>query len=166
MPNTTIDLVISAVNDAELQSYVPSPQYSVLRDLLGTVPPSNPAEQGERAKLVVIRIEFCNSSEEPIEVEFDNTTCKAELLNLEVRDDLGAALDPIRRLHARPKALAPVPRVVPARGKHVYDLVGEVVEGWLVFPGAKYRIPQNGNLHVQFKYNGAISNTLGLHLRS
>jgi hypothetical protein len=162
----TIDLVIGTVGEAELQSYEPPPQYWALRKLLAATPSSSPAGHEGGAKLVVIRIEFRNSSEEHIEIKFDNMTCKAELLGLEVQDDSGATVHPVRRVHMRPKSDATVSKIVPAKGKYLYDLVGEVAEGWLVFPGAKYQIPSNGKLNIKFQHRVNISNVIELDTRS
>jgi hypothetical protein len=159
------ELVIQVLGGDELESYIPDVGYWVLRDLLHTAPSNSiRADDGERADLVVVRIEFRNSSNESIEFRFQNASCKAELLNLEVHDELGMMIPPVRRVHIRPKPNADFSEIVPASGKYVYDLVGEVVDSWLVFPGAKYQIPQNRSLRITFKYGGKTSNVVELHL--
>lgn len=166
MGHTTISLTIKTLSDFELRSYTPTPQYWALRNLLRklshTTPPSMAEEFGDRAKLIVIRIEFYNSSEVPVDIGFHNAACKAELLNLEICDDRGTKIPPVGRLHVRLQADSVVPNIVPAKGKYLYDLVGEVLEGWLVFSGAKFQLPQNGKLHARFTFNGCTSNTLRL----
>jgi hypothetical protein len=157
-----IELTISLVDDAELQSYTPTLEYWFLRDLLSTAPTSTPEGLVERPKFVVLRIGFENSTESPIKTGFNNIKYQAEWLNLEVRDDTGATIPSVVRVRIRPKAGAIAAMTVPAKGKVFYDLVGEVIEGWLVFTGAKYKLPPNGRLHVQFNYGGCLSNILDL----
>jgi hypothetical protein len=154
----SFDLLIRFLAGDELQSFVPDQRYWLLRELLRSGRTSMAEEDKAKAKLVVLRIEFRNPSEESIELEFANVTCKAELFNLDIHDDLGTAIAAVSRVHIRP---LPGPRplhIIPPFGSHVYDLVGETVEGWLVFPGAKYQIPPNGKMHVRFKYGSFLSN--------
>jgi hypothetical protein len=161
----TLDLRICAIEGEDLESYVVPARYLTLRDLSHARHGEAEAVDENAAKLVVIRVEFCNKSGGPIQFKFENLACKAELLNLEVRAESGELIPPVGRIHIRLKNDTAVPPTVEVNGRVCYDLIGEVAREWLVFPGAKYRIPDNGLLDTQFKFNGSISNTLRLKLK-
>jgi hypothetical protein len=155
----TCTIAIRTLSDKDLELYAPENRYWMLRSLW-----CEKANQDDKPSLVVIRIEFHNESDDSIELSFNNAACKAELLSLEVNDESGARVEPLRNIHAKLRSNSHSPHIVPSHEKYVYDLVGEVVDNWLVFPGAKYSIPQNRLLRFVFKYEGITSNVAQLHL--
>jgi len=160
----TLSLVLRALSDKELETYEPDKRYWVLRDLLrSSSSESKKSDEATSDNLVVIRIEFRNETDEPLEFSFNNIGCKAELLNLEISDQSGVRIQPVRGIHIRTKPDASSRHVLPPKAKHQYDLVGEFVEGTLFFPGANYVIPPDRSIGIVFNYGGSISNRI--HVR-
>lgn len=159
------EISIDVLSGERAGSYVPDDRYWMLRGLArGTPLAECVANREDKANLVVVRVLFRNTSDEPIEFLFRNIAYKAELLSLVVHDEGGAALPPIASLHVRPKPDQCSSETLLPNCTYSYDLVGEVDDGWLVFPGARYPIPQNRSLQIRFDYKGKMSNTVSVRL--
>ncbi|PHS04969.1 MAG: hypothetical protein COA78_15845 [Blastopirellula sp.] len=150
-----LSITIQVLNEEELIDYAPDERYWNLWKINFMGSSDEIIKQAKaNIKLVVIRIIFHNDSENSIPFEFRNLKCKAELLGLSVQDDSGYQ---IKAEHGLLLRLKPSDRAMPILepdGEIVYDLVGEVFDEWLKFPGANYRIPENQILNLSFHYQG------------
>lgn len=161
-----INLKLRVLGGAELRSYAPPERFWVLRRLWHDEEAScqDHGVADENVRLVVIRITFRNDSAVPVELGFDNTACKAEFQNLEITDGTGTQLEPVRNLHIQPKRGSGTSHRIDRRDEYTIDLVGEVIGNSIIFPGAKYTIPQDGDLRITFNYRGLKSNVSHLQI--
>ena len=163
MTEMMIKIHICILSESELNAYSPEESFWLFRYLR---PGMDEEESSSSAKvavyLVVIRIEFANQSPDSIAFSFSNRTRKAECFGLEIYNAQGTRIIPERDLHIRPKPGALNPRILASHEKYTYDLVGELLDGWLVFPGAEFDLSQNSQVSIAFEYKGARSNVVHL----
>jgi hypothetical protein len=102
-----------------------------------------------------------NISDGPIEVR-KNLAFKAELLGLQVCDIAGERIPAVRQIHVSLKAGVALTQTLLPNEEYQFDLVGEVQDGWLYFPGAKYELPSNRAIEMCFRYGRVFSNRVQL----
>jgi hypothetical protein len=161
-----ISIAIRVLCKEELISYIPDEAFWDYRDLrrnkYWNVSAAN--DLGGGIHLAVIRIEFRNDSSDPIKFDFANTARKAEWLGLEVYDINGTRILPEGILRVRVSRNTRKSQLLHPHEMITCDLVGEIVGGWFIFPGAKYNVAANSELKIVFEYQGSRSNTTQLQL--
>jgi hypothetical protein len=159
----SIRVGIHLLNHQELTSYRPSAQFLRLRQLRLESPARNSGAGSEGiVDLVVVRVCIKNISDGPIAVR-KNLAFKAELLGLQVWDIAGERIPAVRQIHVSLKAGVALTQTLSPNEEYQFDLVGEVQDGWLYFPGAKYELPSNRAIEMRFRYGRVFSNLV--HLR-
>lgn len=159
METTSLRIELQLLTGNDLDAYAPDSRFWTLRSLWRDADEATEVRP-RHADLVVVRVAFCNDSYSPADLAFDNTACKAELHHLVIGDDQGRQIQPVRHLHIRPQAAAIKVKSLDAHSTSACDIVGEVADGWLVFPGAKYAIPANRIIDASFRFQGATSNVV------
>jgi hypothetical protein len=155
----TPKLNIRVLGRNELSSYIPDNSFWALWELWhGGLSASALHVEKKQSNLVVIRVDFLNESNTPMELDFNNIGCKAELLNLVIKDTSGKAIRPIRGVHIRPNRSSNQTLILSRGDKYTFDLVGEVFNNNLIFPGARYALPENRVIQIMFTFDGARSN--------
>jgi hypothetical protein len=160
----TIKLNINILSGQELADYRPEEKFWPLRLFrlghdVSNIDFTN-SEPVQDIRLFVLRIEFSNQSSVDIEIPFSNITCKAELLGLIITDKDSSRVQPSCDLCIRP---APQEKRLPLLSPGntwIYDLVGEIDGGNLIFPGATYALDPEQEYSVQFSYMTLLSNTV------
>ncbi|HXE56244.1 MAG TPA: hypothetical protein VN541_24670 [Tepidisphaeraceae bacterium] len=158
-----INITIRQIMGDELAAYDPGERFRTLREFWR--PTNSAIDDSSAARLLVIRVTFTNTAPGDVELPLDNSGNKAELLSLRIVEPTGHLLMPHRNIDIRLKH-RPVkePRLIPAGGSFSMDLIGELVDEWLIFPGAKYQLAPPGAYRMFFEYENVRSNELVLEV--